>query len=90
MHMPLPEEVIQVFSTQHWISAGPGQYPATWKPPVVQDEVARHVPAPYGVEHVPRSKRLRGSVGVVVTKERVARIAAKVNDAMMSIRRISR
>ena len=69
IQIPLPEEVVHVFSMQHWMLAAPGQYPATWKPPVVQEEVDMQVPEPSGVVQVVRSNRLEG-FGVAVERER--------------------
>lgn len=49
---PEPLDVEQVLSTQHSTFEGPGQYPDTEKPFVVQSDVDMHKPLPSGVEQV--------------------------------------
>lgn len=58
LQLPEPDGVLQVFSTQHWMLAAPGQWPATEKPP--HEEVDMQVPAPLGVEQEVRLKRSAG------------------------------
>lgn len=50
--MPLPWLLKQVFLTQHWMFAAPGQWLVTEKPS--HEEVDRHVPEPSGVVQVVR------------------------------------
>jgi hypothetical protein len=62
-HVPLPELVLQVFFTQHWMSAAPGHLPAMLKPCVVQSDVFWQVPAPKPESQEPPMARMsRGEV----------------------------
>jgi hypothetical protein len=48
---PFAEPVLQV-AMQHWILSAPGQYPATYAPPVQALDVLSQKPEPNGVLHV--------------------------------------
>ena len=78
MQMPELEPVLQVFLTQHWTLVGPGQWPATLKPWVVQSAVFWQVPDP--------SYHTTGRVSIVIWKQ----ILGKSRDGVCTHRSAAR